>query len=42
MWSGNVVGRRRGNLTVGGWKQAAGGESPEKRAFLGWACLQEG
>lgn len=42
MWSGNVVGRQRGNLTVGGWEQAAGGESLEKRAFLGWACLQEG
>lgn len=40
--SGNVVGRWRGNLTVGPWEEVAGGGSLERRASPGWAGLLEG
>lgn len=40
--SGNVVGRGRGNLTVGPCEWVAGGESLERSASPGWACSQEG
>ncbi len=40
--SGNVVGRRKGNRTVGPCERVAGGGSLERRASPGWTCSQEG
>lgn len=40
VWSGNVVGRRRGTLTEG--PSAAGGGSLERSASPGWEGSREG